>query len=118
MTRVLAEAERNTKTAAADKRRKGDWYMEKSKVYFIRQATPENVVRLYKALGVELKGKVAVKVHSGEEGNQNYLRPEFMKPMVEYVKGTVVECNTAYGGKSPRRSGKSRCGRLPRRTPH
>lgn len=73
--------------------------MEKSKVYFIRQATPENVVKLYRALGVELKGKVAVKVHSGEEGNQNYLRPEFMKPMVEYVKGTVVECNTAYGGK-------------------
>ena len=72
---------------------------EKSKVYFSRVPTPENVVKLYEALGVELQGKIAVKVHSGEEGNQNYLRPEFMKPMVEHVKGTVVECNTAYGGK-------------------
>lgn len=72
--------------------------MEKSKVYFIKEITPENVVKLYKMLGKELPGNVAVKVHSGEEGNQNYLRPEFMKPMVEYVNGTVVECNTAYGG--------------------
>ncbi len=72
--------------------------MEKSKVYFCKEITPENVVRIYKALGKELPGKVAVKVHSGEEGNQNYLRPEFMKPMVEYVEGTIVECNTAYSG--------------------
>ncbi len=72
--------------------------MEKAKVYFIREITPENVVKLYEKLGKELPGKVAVKVHSGEEGNQNYLRPEFMKPMVEHVKGTVVECNTAYAG--------------------
>lgn len=72
--------------------------MEKSKVYFIREITPENVVKLYEKLGKALPGKVAVKVHSGEEGNQNYLRPEFMKPMVEHVNGTVVECNTAYGG--------------------
>ena len=72
--------------------------MEKSKVYFIREITPENVVKLYEKLGKKLPGKVAVKVHSGEEGNQNYLRPEFMKPMVEHVNGTVVECNTAYGG--------------------
>ena len=72
--------------------------MEKAKVYFCREITPENVVKLYTMLGKELPGKVAVKVHSGEEGNQNYLRPEFMKPMVEYVKGTIVECNTAYQG--------------------
>ena len=72
--------------------------MEKSKVYFCKKITPENVVKMYKALGRELPGKVAVKLHSGEEGNQNYLRPEFVKPMVEYVKGTVVECNTAYEG--------------------
>ena len=72
--------------------------MKKSKVYFCKKITPENVVKMYKALGRELPGKVAVKLHSGEEGNQNYLRPEFVKPMVEYVKGTVVECNTAYEG--------------------
>ncbi len=72
--------------------------MSKAKVYFTRDITPENVVRLYEALGVELPGKVAVKVHSGEEGNQNYLRPEFMIPMVKAVDGTIVECNTAYDG--------------------
>lgn len=65
--------------------------MEKSKVYFCKEITPENVVKMYKALGRELPGKVAVKVHSGEAGNQNFLRPEFMKPMVEYVNGTIVE---------------------------
>ena len=72
--------------------------MEKAKVYFTRNITPENVVRLYSLLGKQLPGKVAVKVHSGEKGNQNFLRPEFMKPMIDAVKGTVVECNTAYGG--------------------
>ena len=72
--------------------------MEKAKVYFTRSLTPEAVVRLYQQLGIELPGRVAVKVHSGEEGNQNYLHPEFLKPMVDYVHGTVVECNTAYAG--------------------
>lgn len=72
--------------------------MAKAKVYFTREITPENVVRLYEKLGVKLPGKVAVKVHSGEEGNQNYLRPEFMIPMVKEVDGTIVECNTAYDG--------------------
>ncbi len=71
--------------------------MEKAKVYFIRKITPENVIKLYDKLEKKLSGKVAVKVHSGEKGNQNYLRPEFMKPIIEYVNGTVVECNTAYG---------------------
>lgn len=70
----------------------------KSKVYFSKEITPEKVVELYQKLGVELPGKVAVKVHSGEEGNQNFLRPPFWKPMIELVNGTVVECNTAYEG--------------------
>ena len=72
--------------------------MEKAKVYFTRDLSPESVVKLYQKLGRELPGKVAVKVHSGERGNQNYLRPLFMKPMIEKVQGTVVECNTAYDG--------------------
>ena len=70
----------------------------KSKVYYCKEVLPEKLVDMYKLLGKELPGNVAVKVHSGEEGNQNYLRPEFMKNMIEYVNGTVVECNTAYEG--------------------
>ncbi len=69
-----------------------------AKVYFSREITPEKVLQLYKLLGVQLPGNVAVKVHSGEKGNQNFLRPDFWAPMVEYVNGTVVECNTAYDG--------------------
>ena len=69
-----------------------------SKVYFIKNVTADSVVKMYDELGIKLPGKVAVKVHSGEEGNQNYLKPEFWKPMVEHVNGTVVECNTAYEG--------------------
>lgn len=72
--------------------------MSKSKVYFTKDISPQSVIKMYKALNINLPGKVAVKVHSGEEGNQNFLHPEFMKPMVEYVNGTIVECNTAYGG--------------------
>lgn len=72
--------------------------MEKAKVYFTKEITPQAVIRMYEVLGKELPGKVAVKVHSGEKGNQNYLRPQFMQPMVEAVKGTIVECNTAYDG--------------------
>lgn len=72
--------------------------MEKAKVYFTKTITPEAVVKMFEVLNVELPGKVAVKVHSGEEGNQNYLHPEFMRPMVEHVNGTIVECNTAYAG--------------------
>lgn len=68
------------------------------KVYFSKEITPEKVVELYRLAGTELTGNVAVKLHSGEEGNQNYLKPEFLKPMIEYVNGTVVECNTAYEG--------------------
>ncbi len=69
----------------------------KAKVLFSREITPEKVVEMYRALGVSLPGKVAVKLHSGEKGNQNFLRPEFWRPMIEAVDGTVVECNTAYG---------------------
>ncbi len=69
-----------------------------AKVYFTREITPESVLRLYKLLDIELSGKVAVKVHSGEVGNQNFLRPDFWKPIVAAVGGTVVECNTAYEG--------------------
>ena len=72
--------------------------MEKSKVYFIKDITPENIIKAYEAVGKKLGGKVAVKMHSGEQGNQNYLRPEFVKDMVHHVNGTVVECNTAYEG--------------------
>ena len=70
----------------------------KSIVYFSREITPEKVVAMFEKLGKELPGKVAVKLHSGEEGNQNFLKPEFWKPMIEHVNGTVVECNTAYDG--------------------
>ncbi len=72
--------------------------MEKSKVFFTSKITPESVVEIFEKLGVELKGNVAVKLHSGEKGNQNYIRPEFVKAIVEKVNGTVVECNTAYEG--------------------
>ena len=69
-----------------------------AKVYFSRNITPENVLELVKKAGKELPGKVAVKVHSGEKGNQNFLTPDFWKPTIDFVDGTVVECNTAYDG--------------------
>ena len=68
------------------------------KVYFTDKITSESLLEIYKKLGIELKGKVAVKVHSGEKGNQNYLKPLFYKDLIDYVNGTVVECNTAYNG--------------------
>ena len=70
----------------------------KAKVFFSREITPQKVVELYQKLQVGLPGRVAVKVHSGEEGNQNFLRPPFWRPMIDLVQGTVVECNTAYEG--------------------
>ena len=72
--------------------------MDKSKVYFIKEITPENIIKAYEVLGKKLPGKVAVKMHSGEKGNQNYLRAEFVKDVIHHVNGTVVECNTAYEG--------------------
>jgi uncharacterized Fe-S center protein len=70
----------------------------KSKVYFTRDISPASVLKLYKMLGFEPQGKVAIKVHSGEVGNQNFLRPEFWRDVIDHVCGTVVECNTAYEG--------------------
>ena len=69
-----------------------------AKVYFSKTITPEKVLELYNLLGKELPGKVAIKLHSGEKGNQNFLKPEFWKPIIDEVNGTVVECNTAYDG--------------------
>ncbi|SCJ90961.1 Uncharacterized Fe-S center protein [uncultured Eubacterium sp.] len=69
-----------------------------AKVYFTQEITAEKVLDLYKIVGKELNGKTAIKVHSGEAGNQNFLKPEFWKPVIDHVGGTVVECNTAYEG--------------------
>lgn len=73
--------------------------MEKSKVYFTKKITPDAMITMYETIGVKLPGKVAVKLHSGEVGNQNFIRPPFMKPIISHVNGTIVECNTAYEGK-------------------
>ena len=72
--------------------------MEKAKVYFTKDITPNKLIDMFKVLNKELKVNVAVKLHSGEKGNQNFLKPEFMRPIIDFVKGTVVECNTAYEG--------------------
>lgn len=72
--------------------------MKKSKVYFTRTISPEQVLKLYSMLNVKLAGNTAIKLHSGEAGNHNFLKPEFWKPVIDTVAGTVVECNTAYGG--------------------
>ena len=72
--------------------------MSKTKVYFTSEITEESLIKIYEKVGVNLKGKVAMKLHSGEDGNQNFLRPDFMKKLVEKLNATVVECNTAYPG--------------------
>jgi len=72
--------------------------MSKSTVYFVKEVSPEAVVKAFEALGVELPGKVGVKVHSGEPGNQNFIKPELWKPAVDAVRGTIIESNTAYDG--------------------
>ena len=72
--------------------------MGKSKVFFTKKLTGESLVNIYEKLGVKLEGNIAIKLHSGEDGNQNYLRPDFVKPLIEKLGGTVVECNTAYAG--------------------
>ena len=69
-----------------------------SKVYFTKTITPEKVLELYDKLGKKLNGKVAAKVHTGEAGNQNYLRPLFWKPVIDALNAVVTECNTAYEG--------------------
>ncbi len=70
----------------------------KSKVYFSPVITPQTVLKLYQQLQTELPGNIAIKVHSGEPGNQNFLRPDFWRPVIDFVGGTIVECNTAYQG--------------------
>lgn len=70
----------------------------KSKVYFTKEITKEAILKMYQVLEKELTGNVAVKVHSGEAGNQNYLRPEMYENVIKHLNGTVVECNTAYDG--------------------
>lgn len=72
--------------------------MAKPTVYFTRTITPEKIVEMYDKLGIDLPGKVAVKLHSGEGGNQNFLGPDLVAPLINRVHGTVVECNTAYDG--------------------
>ena len=72
--------------------------MEKSKVYFTKEINEDKLVEMFKILEKELPGKVAVKVHSGEKGNQNFIKPDFMKELIDLVNGTVIECNTAYEG--------------------
>ena len=69
-----------------------------SKVYFTKEITPESLVKIYKALGVEAEGRVAVKISTGEGGNTHYLKPTLIRNLVEQVNGTIVECCTAYGG--------------------
>ena len=73
--------------------------MEKAKVYFTKEITAESLQRIYHALGVTLKGKVAVKISTGEPGGHNFLQPNLIKPLVDQLKGTIVECNTAYEGR-------------------
>ena len=70
-----------------------------SKVYFTKQITPERLVSMYEAVKCPLAGRVAVKIHSGEPGGHHFIQPSFMKPLVDCVKGTIVECNTAYAGR-------------------
>ena len=69
-----------------------------SKVYMTKEITPESLVKIYKALGVEAQGRVAVKISTGEGGNKHYLKPTLIRQLVEEVNGTIVECCTAYGG--------------------
>ena len=82
--------------------------MGKAKVYFTKEITPQAMVRMYEAMGAALPGKVAVKLHSGEVGNQNFLRPDFMKPVIDHVKGTIVAIPHTKESGIPRR----RIGRL------
>ena len=73
--------------------------MEKSKVYFIKEINPENLIKIYEAVGKELTGRVAVKISTGEPGGHNFLNPNLIKNLVNKLNGTIVECNTAYAGR-------------------
>lgn len=73
--------------------------MEKAKVYFTKEITPESLIKIYEALGVEATGRVGVKISTGEAGGHNYLKPELIKDLVEKLNANILECNTAYAGK-------------------
>ena len=73
--------------------------MEKAKVYFTKEITPESLIKIYEALGVEATGRVGVKISTGEPGGHNYLKPELIKDLVGKLNANILECNTAYGGK-------------------
>ena len=73
---------------------------EKSKVYFTKEISPEKLVEMFKKLDVKLEGNIGIKVHSGEKGNKNFIKPEFFKPIVDYLDGTIIETNTS-GGDNP-----------------
>ena len=73
--------------------------MEKAKVYYSREITPEKLIEIYEKLGVELPGKVGVKVSTGEDGSKGYLKADLIGPLVKKLNGTILECNTAYPGK-------------------
>ena len=68
---------------------------EKPKVYFTKVVSPEKLIEMYNKLDIKLQGNIAVKVHSGEKGNKNFIRPEFMKPIVDFLDATIVETNTS-----------------------
>ena len=72
--------------------------MEKAKVYFTKEITPESLERIYNSLGVELKGNIGIKVSTGERGSKGYLKADLIKPLVDKLNGTIIECNTAYPG--------------------
>ncbi len=73
--------------------------MEKVKVFFTKNITPENLIKIYESLGVKLTGNIAVKVSTGEAGSKGYLKADLIKPFVDMLNATIVECNTAYPGK-------------------
>lgn len=73
--------------------------MEKSKVYFTKEITPESLIKIYEILGVDLKGKIGIKVSTGEAGSKGYLKADLIGPFVKKINGTIIECNTAYPGK-------------------
>ena len=72
--------------------------MEKAKVYFTKEVNSDNLIKIYEALGVDLKGKVGVKVSTGERGSKGYLKADLIGPLVKKINGTIIECNTAYPG--------------------
>ena len=83
---------------ATAQEQKSDGNANVPKVYMFKEISPENLVKIYEALGREATGKVAVKLSTGEPGGHNFLQPALIKDLVQKVKGTIVECNTAYGG--------------------